>query len=72
MILSYQKFVGKNKDKKMTTPKKTNKDQEKSKKLKLNKKTLKDLNPIDEKVKGGVGGTAPISNTCRTVCKGNC
>jgi hypothetical protein len=56
----------------MTTSKKTNKDQEKSRKLKLNKKTLKDLNPADEKVKGGVVGTAPISNTCRTVCKGHC
>jgi hypothetical protein len=58
----------------MTTSKKTNKDQEKSRKLKLNKKTLKDLNPIEEKVKGGGGpvGTAPISNTCLTVCKGHC
>jgi hypothetical protein len=56
--------------KNMTTPKKS--DHEKGKKLKLNKKTLKDLNPAGEKVKGGVLGTAPVADTSKTVCKGHC
>jgi hypothetical protein len=47
-------------------------DQEKEKKLKLNKRTVKDLNPTAEKVKGGVVGTGPVSDTCRTICKGHC
>ena len=58
-------------DKNMTAPKKHS--QEKGKKLKLNKKTLKDLNPADEKVKGGIiQGTGPIVDTSKTVCKGHC
>ncbi len=43
----------------------------KAKKLKLNKETLKDLNPAAERVRGGGGkpaGTAPISDTCKTIC----
>ena len=55
----------------MHSSKKPGNDQEKSRKLKLNKKVLKDLNPADEeKIKGGVIGTAPVSNTCKTACKG--
>lgn len=51
-----------------------NKDQVQEKKVKLNKETLKDLEPNDTKVKGGRkgGDTAPISGTCVTLCKGNC
>jgi hypothetical protein len=54
----------------MNSPK--NKDEEKPRKLKVNKRTVKDLNPAAEKVKGGVAGTAPISDTCKTICKGHC
>jgi len=55
----------------MHSPKKPSSDQEKSRKLKLNKKVLKDLHPADgEKVKGGVVGTAPVSDTCKTACRG--